>query len=389
MPLPDLFVVGAPKAGTTALHAALAGHPGLHMSPVKEPKFYLCDERPPPKQGGPGDNHSLREWVWHRDRYEALFEYARPGALKGESTPFYLWSRAAQRRIAQEIPDARFVAIVRDPVDRAYSNWTHLWSDGLEPVGDFLEACDLEPERAAAGWAPFWRYRGLGRYGQQIEHLLTLFPAGPGPRAPLPRHGRRSGRHARPHRQVPRDRPRGLPRPAGAVGERVDLGRADAGQPGAPPGRAHRGVDRASSPRPSLWRTASKPAAEGAAGPRQLSAPTSPPEQRTAVLAPLVDDVRLLHRLTGIDVDDWLDSGRRGARTPSGGRERRRPGSPRSRGGGRRRAARRCSGSGGRRARAVSDAAGASPTGVNTPLPLAAATPVRSSQFSSKVARPS
>ena len=104
MPLPDLFVVGAPKAGTTALHAALAGHPALHMSPVKEPKFYLCDERPPPKQGGPGDNHSLREWVWHRDRYEALFEYAPPGALKGESTPFYLWSRSAQRRIAREIP---------------------------------------------------------------------------------------------------------------------------------------------------------------------------------------------------------------------------------------------------------------------------------------------
>src|ERR671916_164394 len=54
MALPDLFVVGAPKAGTTALHAALAGHPGLFMSPVKEPKFYLSDERPPPKQGGPG-----------------------------------------------------------------------------------------------------------------------------------------------------------------------------------------------------------------------------------------------------------------------------------------------------------------------------------------------
>ena len=115
--------------------------------------------------------------MWHRDRYEALFEYAPPGALKGESTPFYLWSRSAQRRIAQEIPGAKFVAVVRDPVDRAYSNWTHLWSDGLEPVGDFLEACDLEPERAAAGWAPFWRYRGLGRYGEQIEHLLTLFPS--------------------------------------------------------------------------------------------------------------------------------------------------------------------------------------------------------------------
>src|SRR5207302_3243894 len=53
--LPDFLVIGAPKAGTTALHAALAGHPELFMSPVKEPKFFLTDGPPPRRGGGPGD----------------------------------------------------------------------------------------------------------------------------------------------------------------------------------------------------------------------------------------------------------------------------------------------------------------------------------------------
>src|SRR3954468_7363297 len=101
MALPDFLVIGAPKAGTTALHAALVGHPQLHLSVVKEPKYFLCDDRRPGRSGqrGPGDAHSAQEWVWRRDRYEALFDGAPSGALSGESTPFYLWDRAAHLRI--------------------------------------------------------------------------------------------------------------------------------------------------------------------------------------------------------------------------------------------------------------------------------------------------
>src|SRR5579863_8405323 len=87
--MPDFLVIGAPKAGTTALHAALARHPGLYMSPVKEPKFFLSDG-PPPSKGGPGDVLTYREHVWQRDRYEALFDAAPPGVPRGESTPLYL-----------------------------------------------------------------------------------------------------------------------------------------------------------------------------------------------------------------------------------------------------------------------------------------------------------
>jgi len=175
MALPDFLIAGAPKAGTTALHTALAAHPGLFMSAVKEPKFFLTDG-PPPRRGGPGDAQTYREHIWRRADYEALFATAPAGSLRGESTPFYLYDRDAQRRIRALIPAARLIVILRDPVERAHSNWTHLWSAGLEPIGDFPAACAAEDSRVAAGWAPFWHYTRLGRYGEQLDHLLGLFP---------------------------------------------------------------------------------------------------------------------------------------------------------------------------------------------------------------------
>jgi hypothetical protein len=176
--LPDFLVIGAPKAGTTAIHAAMTKHPQLFLSVPKEPKFFLCAGISPRRGGhaGPGDGHSMREWIWRRDRYEALFDDAPPGTLKGESTPFYLYDLAAQARIARLVPDVKLIAVLRDPIDRAYSNWLHLWSDGLEPVSDFAVACRVEEARVVAGWAPFWHYLRLGRYGGQLAHLFSLFP---------------------------------------------------------------------------------------------------------------------------------------------------------------------------------------------------------------------
>src|ERR1700733_15532142 len=115
MALPDFLVIGAPKGGSTALHAALARHPALYMSEVKEPKFFLTDG-PPPARGGPGDVQTYREHVWRRSDYEALFAGAPAGTLRGESTPFYLYDRAAQRRIRAQVPAAKLIVVLRDPV---------------------------------------------------------------------------------------------------------------------------------------------------------------------------------------------------------------------------------------------------------------------------------
>jgi Sulfotransferase family len=173
--LPDFLVIGVPKAGTTALHAALVRHPQLFLPGVKEPKFFLTDG-PPPRHGGPGDVQTYGEHVWRRTDYEALFDRAPAGARLGEATPFYLYDRAAQERIARLVPHARLIAVLRDPVDRAHSNWAHLWAAGLEAKSDFVAACRAEPLRRRAGWAHFWHYVGLGRYGEQLENLYRRFP---------------------------------------------------------------------------------------------------------------------------------------------------------------------------------------------------------------------
>jgi sulfotransferase family protein len=302
MALPDFLVIGVPKAGTTALHAALARHPELYMSPVKEPKYFLTDGPPPSRGGGPGDLQTYREHIWRRDHYEALFEPAQPGALRGESTPFYLYNRAAQRRIKALIPGARLIVVLRDPAERAHSNWTHLWSAGLEPIGDVVRACGEEERRVAAGWADFWHYTRLGRYGEQLDHLFTVFdparvfilryralvdtPAqtlddicaflgvrqgiiGELPKENVTAHPRSSVRHVAVARLV-----RGL---AGA-GRHI---------PGSAGGSVTQPLERllqrrAGSRQPLTW------------------------EQRQALLPYFESDIRLLEKVTNADFSDWL-----------------------------------------------------------------------------------
>src|SRR4051812_19783880 len=110
MPLPDFLIAGVPKAGTTALHAALVRHPGLFLPTVKEPKFFLTDSRPP-TAGGPGDVQTYQEHIWRRADYEALFDPAPPGALKGEATPFYLYDHSSHLRIHALLPYARLILL--------------------------------------------------------------------------------------------------------------------------------------------------------------------------------------------------------------------------------------------------------------------------------------
>src|SRR5580765_6750046 len=310
MSLPDFFVVGVPKGGTTALHALLAQHPGLYLAPVKEPKFYLCDGRPPPRMGqrGPGDAHSAQERIWQRDRYEALFDAAPPGTLRGESTPFYLWDKDAHRRLAETVPRARLIAVVRDPIDRAYSNWTHLRSDGLEPEVDFLAACRREPSRIAAGWAPFWRYLELGRYGEQLTHLYRYFP--------------REQVHVLRYRQLV-DEPvatlKGITEflDVDPVLETIPPSNVSHWAPDTPANSAlrravHLGAALGAYAPPRVWRQAQRPLMAalhrgGAARPRLA------PEVRRQLVGEFAQDVAVLEELLGESFQDWLGETGRGA----------------------------------------------------------------------------
>jgi Sulfotransferase family len=175
MALPNLFVIGAPKCGTTSLHRYLDQHPQISMSAVKEPKFFLVDGVRP-SFSGPGDDRAARAYVVDRQKYEALFLYPQgPHTYAGEASPYYLWDSGAAARIFDLVPDARLVAVLREPTLRAYSNWADLREQGREKL-DFASAMAAEDERRRLGWEPFWLYRELGLYGRQLSALFSIFP---------------------------------------------------------------------------------------------------------------------------------------------------------------------------------------------------------------------
>ena len=300
--LPEFFLIGAPKAGTSALHAAMAQHPQLFLAGVKEPKYYMCGDSPPPSYKGPGDAHSKQEWIWQRRRYLDLFREAPREGLAGESTPFYLYNRDARRRIAVDRPDARLIVVLRDPVDRAYSNWMHLRMDGLEPRADILDAVRREQQRIDAGWAPFWHYQALGMYGRQVQDLFDHFPREQvlvlryrelveGPARALDRVFRFLGVDTADVGQIPRDNSRPFVRDgarARAIGPVIRVG-ATVGQflP------------------PEVWRRVSRPLIAQLHRGGDQSRPRLTPEQRVALLEPHLPDIELLERVTGESFSDW------------------------------------------------------------------------------------
>lgn len=310
MALPDFLVIGVPKAGTTALHAALAQHPQLHLSKIKEPKFWLTDG-PPPKRGGPGDAQTYQEYVWRRADYEALFADAPAGTLRGESTPFYLWSGAAQQRIRAEIPDAKLVVMLRDPVERAHSNWTHLWSAGLEPESDFVKACALEPQRITDGWAPFWRYVELGRYGEQVARLYEVFPR---EQVLLLRY-----RELKAYPAATLDRICDFLAIKSGVISTVPAENVTTHVPHSAGSRMVQTLLRAGA---GIGHVFPAPVRKAARGPLLTLLHATPrarvpltPEQRSEVIRCFADDIMTLSEVTGDDYTDWLDP----ARTTTGG----------------------------------------------------------------------
>jgi hypothetical protein len=308
--LPDALIIGAPKAGTSALHAALAQHPQIYAAPVKEPKYYMCWNAPPPTYRGPGDAHSNQEWIWRRDEYQALFQEAPEDAVRLESTPFYLYTPGARRRIAEELPDAKLIMIVRDPIDRAYSNWMHLWVDGLEPVSDFVEAWYAEDTRVAAGWAPFWHYRRLGAYGEQLADLLGRIDR---ERLLVLRYWQLV---SHPHKTLNRvarfldiaeDQATSIPpdnaRPFVEPGVRTAvLGRV-----------IRAGVTAGSYLPPQAWRRASKPLERLLQHGCHTQRPKLAAEKRSALLADCLEDIALLEQTLGESFDDWRSSAGRGS----------------------------------------------------------------------------
>jgi hypothetical protein len=168
-PLPDFLILGAQKAGTTALYAYLRWHPHITGPSFKEVSFF--------------DRHYARGERWYRAHMPV-----RRSGIVGEASPSYLFHPLAPDRVARILPNARLIALLRNPVDRAFSHYQHEVALGREQLS-FEEALAGEGERmrgevermledpryfSHAWWN--YTYAARGRYAEQLERWFAVFP---------------------------------------------------------------------------------------------------------------------------------------------------------------------------------------------------------------------
>ena len=156
--LPNFLIIGAAKGGTTSLYHYLNQHPQVYMSPMKEPRFFALENEKLNFQNP--DKAINKTSVTSLSEYYKLFDGVTNETAIGEASPLYMYSTKAVERIAHYVPTAKLIAILRNPVDRAYSCYKHLIA--LEPYS-FADAILHEDKRISQNWAHLWNYR-LGGY---------------------------------------------------------------------------------------------------------------------------------------------------------------------------------------------------------------------------------
>lgn len=172
--VPSFFVVGHPKCGTTALFEMLAEHPRIFMPWLKEPQFFTRDL---PLQ------HSVPFLPRTVEDYVSLFSEARPSQLIGEASTWYLASTTAARDIANLCPDAKIVAILREPASFIRSLHLQAIQNGDESEQDLRTALELERDRirgvsvpVAAKRPATLYYQQHVRYTEQLKRYYAAFP---------------------------------------------------------------------------------------------------------------------------------------------------------------------------------------------------------------------
>jgi len=171
---PDLFIVGAPKSGTTSLYEYLKGHPDVFMSVVKEPCYFARDL---------ALDDSGNFLVYERDAklYFDLFAEAGKAKRAGEGSTRYLYSTDAAALIKAAQPNAYVIAMVRNPVDMIHSLHAHKLAAGTEDEPDFEKALAQEAERHAGRMLPkhsnpkLATYRDRAMFAEQLPRWFDTF----------------------------------------------------------------------------------------------------------------------------------------------------------------------------------------------------------------------
>jgi len=172
MTLPNFIIIGAAKSGTTSLYKYLQEHPDVYVSPQKEPRFFavLSDFN---KVVG-NDEDQKRLWgdsITTLEDYIALFDGVRHEKAIGEASPIYIWSKDAPNNIKKYLPEVKLIAILRHPVDRAFSHYLHNLKIGLEKNSSFEDALTDDEQRHYAEYLP------QGWYAMLLRRYFDFFPA--------------------------------------------------------------------------------------------------------------------------------------------------------------------------------------------------------------------
>lgn len=172
--LPNFLIIGAPKAGTTSLYQYLKQHPQIFFPDKKEPHFFSFEGR---TEGfnGPGQAKFMEKRITKLEDYERLFEPVKDEIAIGEASTSYLYIPDAVDRIKHYLPGVKLIAMLRHPVDRAFSHYLHHYRNGGELILDFAEAFHAEDPRMADNWSPFWQYKSIGFYYKHLNRYFDNF----------------------------------------------------------------------------------------------------------------------------------------------------------------------------------------------------------------------
>jgi len=172
--LPNFLIIGAAKAGTTSLCHYLSQHPDVYISEKKEPRFFSPEFYSQDTNGLRRKN--FREKVFSLEEYLRLFEGVQAEKAVGEASTEYLYYPRTPQRIKDSIPGAKLIAILRNPVERAFSAYCYQLRDGCETLS-FEQAITQSTTRADEHWRPGWLYPQSSYYYQQLKRYYDLFPA--------------------------------------------------------------------------------------------------------------------------------------------------------------------------------------------------------------------
>lgn len=171
--LPNFVVIGAPKSGTTSLYHYFRQHPDIYLPKVKELHYFSFPELGMDSMGP--DDSVVRDglcqtWEQYMNQYQ---EVGNQSAI-GDISPSYLYYSSSANKIKEKLGAVKIIAIIRNPIDKAFSQYMHMIREGLETL-TFSDALAAEAIRREQSWGDIWRYAESSLYAERLKKFIEVF----------------------------------------------------------------------------------------------------------------------------------------------------------------------------------------------------------------------